>query len=86
MSLSGRRIRHTPRGAHVPSTNRSTPMRRNLATGGVGTARPRARGNLGGYAEEDVTEQSHKSLGRWLGDSFGNSAVKRKRHVCELPT
>ena len=36
-SLPGRRTRHTPRGAHVPSTNRSTPMRRNLASVGVGT-------------------------------------------------
>ncbi|PSQ03763.1 hypothetical protein BRC92_05800, partial [Halobacteriales archaeon QS_4_69_31] len=41
-------------GAHVPSTNRSTPLGRNLATVGVGTARPRARGNLGVHAEEDV--------------------------------
>ena len=48
-SLPGRRTRHTPRGAHVPSTNRSTPMRRNLAPVGVGTGPtpPRARGNLG---------------------------------------
>jgi hypothetical protein len=30
-SPSGRRTRHTPHGAHVPSTNRSTPTGRNLA-------------------------------------------------------
>ena len=36
-SPSGGVIRHTPRGAHVPSTNRSTPTRRNLASVGVGT-------------------------------------------------
>ncbi|PSQ36559.1 hypothetical protein BRD05_02650 [Halobacteriales archaeon QS_9_70_65] len=36
-SLPGRATRHTLRGAEVPSTNRSTPTRRNLASVGVGT-------------------------------------------------
>ncbi|PSP81736.1 hypothetical protein BRC88_01745 [Halobacteriales archaeon QS_4_69_225] len=50
--MSGRRTRHTPRGAHVPSTNRSTPMRRNLASVGVGAGptpsvgKPRRRRRL----------------------------------------
>ena len=42
-----------PRGAHVPSTNRSTPMRRNLASVGVGagptpSVRKPRRGRRGG--------------------------------------
>ena len=38
-------------------------MRRNLATVGVGTARPRARGNLGVHAEEDVIHNRPSQVG-----------------------
>ena len=44
-SLSGHTTRHTPDGAHVPSTNRSTPLGWNFASVGVGTGPTPSAGN-----------------------------------------